>query len=255
MESLNFHDRLFDSAVHNETPDQTSASFHGVVQMQKIRLEHNKFLTPAILNSLFNSNIIPKRLTTLEIVNCTQLHPTRHLCAIAVLLGRSLQLLQSLKLHLTGYYPYNHEYQAPNYNAEIDEHPEYHLCNVIREAGQNIQSLDLALPYACNRMLIPRPKKNATLHQDQQDLPTISLEPANTLSQRVLAEGYRYRRLHLYSGICRGAHDWDDMVALAVDQQGDFGWELLSEPEDRAVWCVSGCAPVECSFEEAMARR
>jgi hypothetical protein len=222
--------------------------------MQKIRLEHNKFLTPAILNSLFSSNIIPKRLTTLEIVNCPQLHPTYDLCAIAVLLGRSLQLLQSLRLHLTGDYMYKLGFQAPNYAAEINEHPEYHICNIVREAGQKIKSLDLALPYACNRMLVPRPKKNDTIRQDRQDLPAISLEPANTLPQRVIAEGYRYRRLHLYSGICREAHDWDDMVALAVDQRGDFGWELLSEPEDRAVWCVSGCAPVECSFEEAITR-
>ena len=222
--------------------------------MQKIVLEHNRCLTPTILNSLFNSNIIPKRLTTLEIVNCPQLHPTHDLAAIAVLLERSLQLLQSLKLHLIEAHDYRHGFAAPNYNAEIDEHPEYHLCNIVREAGQTIQSLDLALPHACNRMLVPRPKKAAATPQDRQDLPTIPLEPANTLPQRVLAAGYRYRRLILYGGICRGAHEWDDMVALAADQRGNVGWELLSEPEDRAVWCVSGCAPVECSFEEAMSR-
>ena len=210
--------------------------------MEKITLEHNPLLTPPILGSLFNSSIIPKRLSTLEIVNCPHLCATQDLPSIATLLERGLQLLHYLRLHLTR--SEDDAYHAASYNAEIEEYPEHHICNIVREFGQKIKSLDMALPFACNRIMKSRLHKTKILPQPQE-LPLIPQEPIDTLPQRLVAEGYHYRSLRGYFGICRGAHDWNDFVGPATDQPKHVSWELISERDGRTAWCVGGHALVE----------
>ena len=233
---------------------EADIAFNGLLRMEKITLAYNHTLTIPILQGLFNTSIIPKRLTSLEIVNCRHLHPINSMQAIATLLERGLQLLQSLKIHLSKVHGSRRRDLGPNYNGEIDEHPEYHVCNIIRQFGGNIKSLDLGLPFACNLALIPRPKKAPRMLHAPSTLPSISLQPYNTLSQRMVADGYRHRRMVLYEGICRGAHSFDDFVSLASEQGENISWEFLSEMDERAVWCVSGCLPVEFDWESAMAQ-
>ena len=227
---------------------RTNEPYYGLLKMERIILAHNPLLNPLVLGSLFNSNIIPKRLSTLEIVNCPQLRVIGDLPVIAALLERGLQRLQCLKLHITRS-DYD-SYHAFVHNAEIDENPEHHICNVVREFGQKIESLDLALPFACNRMLIPRLHKATKVRTQPLELPPIPQEPIETLPQRLFAQGYHYRSLRVYFGICRGAHDWDEMVGLAADQRGDVSWELVSEHDRRSAWCVGGHARVESEWEE-----
>jgi hypothetical protein len=39
------------------------------------------------------------------------------------------------------------------------------------------------------------------------------------------------------------------MVELAAGQGGDVSWELISERDNRATWCVGGHAPVESEWD------
>ena len=221
-------------------------NFHGLLRMETVKLEYNDLLTTDVLNALFNSSIIPKRLTTLEIVNCPHIHPVKDLAAIATLLQRGLQLLKSLKLHLA---IHNNVF---SYNAEIDEATENHLCDIVREIGQKIQSLDLAIPFACKHIFCPKATKLAK-YRAPLELPTIPQEPLNTLPARLNKAGYKYRRLILCNGICHGAHATDELVDLAVAQEGSTSWEILDVVRNRATWCVSSCLPVEFAWEEVLA--
>lgn len=251
-ESLQMAPRMFSHRFNKYSGLTDSTPFYGLLGVKKIILDNNSFLTPYVLNSLFNSSIIPKRLTHLEITNCPRLHAVNDLEALTTLLSRGLQLLKHLKLHLL---PYNGILDLHgSYNAAIDEHPEHHLCNIVRELGQNIKTLDLALPHACNRMLIPIKQKNGEAQPELPDLPQIAQEPFDTLQTRLIAEGYRYRRLITYDEICREAHTWDEMINLATRQEGNIIWEILGKVEEKAAWCVGGYAPVYATWEEAVSR-
>lgn len=252
LESIDYYDRPRERFLYNNAAMLDGNTFHGLLKMEKIKIERTVLLNPDVLNALFNSRVIPTRLTTLKIVNCPLLHPVDDLAAIATLLQRGLQLLQYLTLHLADHDAYGEQFHVYNYNAVIDEEPGHHLCNIVRVLGQRIKCLDLAIPFACKHMLIPLHTKAVSVLHGLRELPAISQQPLNTLSQRLIKEGYRYRRLILYRGVCRGAHDWNELVDLAVEQHGSVSWDLLSETEGKGTWCVSGCLPVERTWEEAL---
>ena len=120
--------------------------------------------------------------------------------------------------------------------------------------GQTIKGLDLALPFACEHMFMPLLKARQNWDPTtEQELPDLPETPVNTLPQRLMAAGYRYRRL-IFNGHCRGLEAWDKMEALAKHQRAMISWELLynHHVDSKAVWLVSGCAPVEFSVEGAM---
>ena len=244
------HEKYRPRGYDNMTPTG-DAGYYGLRNMKKIKLEYNTFLTPAVLRSLFGSSIIPKRLTTLEIVNCPCLDPVKDLEALATLFKRGLQLLRLLKVHLVNEYCLNDEHYGVLYSSKVQQHPEHHLCNIVRVLGQNIKGLDLALPFACNRIFEIPLKMPRKIPYESLMLPQIPEEPINTLPQRLMDAGYRYRRLIFY-GICREAHTWEEMEALASNQSGNVSWEILSEADDKALWCVSDCLPVEFSVQGAL---
>ena len=245
-------DRFDPRSAYGTSSPIDHSHYYGLLSMKEIKLEFNTFLTASVLQSLLGSSIIPKRLTTLEIVNCPYLDPVTDLEALITLFQRGLQLLRFLKVHLVNerrvFGSRNYEM---SYISKINEQPDHHLCNIVRELGQSIRGLDLALPFACNRIFVPPTKAPAQTYTEPLEFPPIPAEPLDTLPQRLMAAGYRYRRL-LFYGICRGAHKWEEMAALACEQGGNISWELLSEPDDKAVWCVSQCLPVEFSTEAAM---
>ena len=217
----------------------------------EIKLEYNTLLNAAVLKSLFASQIIPKRLTRLEITQFPSINPIRDIEALAVLLQRGLQLVSFLKLHLTHRYDLDPEFHQMQYTSTINDHPEHHLCNIVRELGQKIKALDLAIPFACNRIFVPLTKRSQRAYRERLELPQIPKDPVNTLPQHLIAAGYRYRRLIFYS-VCRDAHKWDEMAALSADQGDYTSWQILLESDEKAMWFVGGCLPVEFSFEDAM---
>lgn len=221
--------------------------------MEEIILELNTSLNTDVLDSLFGSTIIPKNLTKLEIINCPALHPITDLEALATLLQRGLQLLQFLKLHLTWHFDGHFGGYESAYISKINSNPQHHLCNIVRELGQKIEGLDLAMPFACDHMFMPLLKtKQNFVQASDLELPDIPEAPINTLPQRLVAAGYRYRRL-IFNGYCRGVDRWDNMETLAKHQGEKISWELLrDELEPKAVWLVSGCAPVEFSVQSAI---
>lgn len=77
-------------------------------------------------------------------------------------------------------------------------------------------------------MLLPLPKKPRPA---DLEFPTIPREPASTLPERLIEAGYKYRRLIVWSGICRDSHDWEDMKAMADDQGPDISWEIVSRKQ------------------------
>lgn len=226
--------------------------FYGLALMEEIKLEFNTFLNADVLTSLCGSSVIPKNLTKLEISNCPALHPIRDLEALATLLQRGLQLLQFLKLHLAPHYD-GHDGFESAYMSKIGSHPEHHLCNIIRELGKTINGLDLAVPFACDRVFVPFSKtKRTELPTSDLPLPDIPETPIGTLPQRLMKAGYRYRRL-IFNMFCNGADRWEMMQYLARRQGEKVSWELLCDGvEKRAAWLVDGCAPVEFSVLEAM---
>lgn len=243
--------RYRDRTYHRGDASQ-QATLTGLRSMEEIRFEYNTFLDATVLQSLFGSDIIPKRLTRLEIVNCPNLNQVYDFEAIATLLQRSLQLLQFLKLHFLP--TIGNDAVRYEYDLRMREHPGYHPCNIVRELGQKIKGLDLALPLACNRIFVPPIRKTTSIHDELPGLPEVSETPVNTLPQRLMDSGYRYRRL-IFNKICRKAHGWDEMAELAGNQGEKFSWELLhdSKSKPKAMWFVSGCSPVE--FDVAAARQ
>lgn len=226
--------------------------FYGLKKMSKITIKNNDLLTTPTLDNIFCSSIIPAKLTHLEIVNCPTLHQVRDHEDLAVLLQRGLPLLQHLRFHLPRS-PRGVEHLLAGYYKDLSEHPEWHLCNVVRELGQKIKSLDLALPIACNRIFLPR-LKQAPAVLAARDWPTIPRDPYETLPQRLLSAGYRYRRLICWDSICGDNHEWQDMLELA-DNQGDMiSWEIVGNRDKTASWHVSGCLPMSYKASDVLKR-
>ncbi|KAI5361758.1 Putative F-box domain-containing protein [Septoria linicola] len=226
--------------------------FYGLKKMTSIKIRDVRSLREPVLQSLFGSAIIPQRLTKVEISFCSGLDQLKSLTGLSVLLQRGLQLLQHLKLHLGRMNVNPDEPTETRYCHAINEHPEQHLCNIVRELGQNIKILDLALPFACSHMLKPLPKKPRSRHSDY---PTIPREPLSTLRERLLAEGYKYRRLIVWNGVCRSGHDWEEMQSIADDQGDMISWEITNREQRCASWHVSGCLPMKYKSSEVLKRQ
>ncbi|EME77565.1 uncharacterized protein MYCFIDRAFT_179081 [Pseudocercospora fijiensis CIRAD86] len=213
---------------------------YGIKKMESISLNCNHLLESCVLESLFDSNIIPQNLTKLEITNCPSLHQTVDLAALSMLLNRGLRLLQHLKLHIQGIRGYMAESEETSYKNHINNIPHHHLCNVVREAGQQIKHLDLALPFACKNIFLPIPRTKRD-RVEPRTHPHIPYTPPSTLPDRLIAEGYRHRRLIVWHGICRESHDWREMKIAADDQGERVSWEIVSSGDDCASWHVDGC--------------
>ena len=69
-----------------------------------------------------------------------------------------------------------------------------------------------------------------------------------------MAQGYKYRRLISWHGVCRGAHKWGDMREAAADmRQEDVSWVLVS-PNQADCWQMPGCLAVERLANEELLR-
>ena len=101
-------------------------------------------------------------------------------------------------------------------------------------------------------MLLPLPK---TLPPADLKFPAIPREPASTLPERLIAAGYKYRRLIVWDGVCRDTHGWDDMKAIADDQGPDISWEIVDQRQRCASWHVSGCLPVIFESRDVLSRQ
>ncbi|KXT14001.1 hypothetical protein AC579_8861 [Pseudocercospora musae] len=229
-----------------------SDTLYGLKKMESISLNYNHLLEPSVLESLFDSDIVPQNLTRVEITNCPSIHQTLDIAALSMLLHRGLMLLQHLKLHVQplGSEP---DHEEMRYYNEINENPHRHLCNVVREAGQQIMYLDLALPFACKNIFLPMPQTKRD-RVEPRTHPLIPYAPPETLAERLLAESYRHRRLIVWQGICRGIHDWGAMKHAAGDQGERVSWEIVGSEENCASWHVEGCLPLEYHSDEVLER-
>ncbi|KAK0345140.1 hypothetical protein LTR91_025891 [Friedmanniomyces endolithicus] len=211
---------------HESTSDNV-VPFYGLRRMEQIVLAHTPHLTLDIMQSLFGSDIIPQNLTKLEIVNCASLHPFDN--------------------------DDDDSFLDTQYAAHIDQHPAEHPCNIVRELGTRIQYLDLALPFACAKIFPPAQKTWQALAAPR-DYPAFPREPVETLPARLMAQGYKYRRLISWHGVCRGAHKWGDMREAAADmRQEDVSWVLVS-PNQADCWQMPGCLAVERLANEELLR-
>ncbi|KAK5130072.1 hypothetical protein LTR08_002505 [Meristemomyces frigidus] len=237
----------------SKTSPTPTTPLYGLRKMKEIVLAHNTYLDLPVLETLFGSEIIPQNLTLLEIVDCPKLHPVKHLTALSTLLQRALLLVRHLKLHLCKltHYDSGEFLNDWGYAARINEHPEEHLCNTVRELGKKIRSLDLAVPFACSNIFSP-PIKKAKAYSQLQSFPPVPREPYGTLPDRLSAHGYKHRRLICWHAVCRDAHRWDDMIDVASEQDGDVSWEMVFPAEDRASWHVSGCLPMQYLAQDVL---
>ncbi|KAK5686181.1 hypothetical protein LTS10_002296 [Elasticomyces elasticus] len=242
-----------DSSVE-KTTSKPAVPFYGLRRMEEVVIAHSQHLTPNVMGSLFGSDIIPQCLTKLEIVDCPSLHALGHLTAIAILLHRALQLVKHLKLHLCRLVSRSSDSEvlSHQYTHKLDEHPEEHPCNIVRELGKRIQHLDLALPFVCSNIFPPR-SKIVNVFADKPDYPAIARNPVDTLPGRLQAAGYKYRRLICWHGICRDAHKWHDMRETAVSIEEDVSWELIMG-KHMGSWHVGGCLPVKFHADEELSR-
>ena len=224
--------------------------FYGLQSMKSIKLTHNNLLDTSILNSLLASSVVPKRLTRLEIVSCPYIHITQDLEALSMLLQRALPLLHHLKLHFPlspGQIP-----RHADYRQQITAHPERHLCSIVRELGQKIGFLDLALPFACRRMLLPV-SKQSRYAEERKEYPSISREPYNTLFERVLEAGYKYRRVIANSEAgCFHGDTFDDLRDLAKEQDNNVSWTVMCTRQKEGLWCVGECLPMAFDVNAAL---
>ena len=118
--------------------------------------------------------------------------------------------------------------------------PPPHFCDFVRVFGQDIRHLDLALPFACRRMFLP-PKPSlhyAYTASEQHGAPIIQREPLITLPQRLIDQGFKYRRLICWDRVCFEQHEWDAMAACASAQGTEYSWEIVCDAEGTASWHV-----------------
>ncbi|EMD00197.1 hypothetical protein BAUCODRAFT_21843 [Baudoinia panamericana UAMH 10762] len=238
-------------------PKCSTSQFYGLRKMKRITIGHILYLTPDIMDSLFGSEIIPHNLTRLEIANCTGLHPVKHLDSISTLLRRALRLVTHLQLHLCKLPDFDRDETFPNsqYADQIDEHPEDHFCNVIREMGHKVHHLDVALPFVCrNIFAIPTKVARSAVHC-LGDYPTMPYEPHGTLVGRLLDEGDRYWRVICWHGVCRYGQNWSDVIEAASNDQAEMvSCELLNAAENRGSWHISGCSPLMFKVNDMLGR-
>jgi hypothetical protein len=207
--------------------------------LQTFKIEGDVTLNRTLLLSLLRSADVPTRLTTLEIVYCPNLLFAKNAATWSTLLQRSLTTLlalRKLKLHIM-----EDPYQDLSLAfVSLQETPTSHFCHFVRVFGQNIQHLNLALPFACRRMFLPpKPASRYTYTAcEQRGTPTIQREPLVTLPQRLIDQGFKYRRLICWAGVCFGHHDWDAMAPLASAQGIGYSWEIVRHVEDKASWHV-----------------
>ncbi|KAK3075595.1 hypothetical protein LTR53_000933 [Teratosphaeriaceae sp. CCFEE 6253] len=252
--AIDFHASQAIATTTQGTPLSTAVPFNGLRRMEEITLTSTSQLTVAVIESLFSSAILPHHLTKLEIVDCPALHPAKHLPALATLLQRALQLVAHLKLHLCSFASHGRAVLDGEYGARIAEHPDQHLCHIVRELGSRILYLDLALAFAC-AMIFPPLAKSVPAFDEARGYPVIPREPLETLPQRLVGAGYKYRRLISWHGICGHAHQWHEMRdAAAMMREGAVSWELLC-PGHVGSWHVEGCLAVKFDTSKDVMRR
>ena len=218
---------------------QTDVSVEGAKYLQTLKIEGDATLNKPLLLSLLGSAHVPTRLIALEIVYCPNLLFAKNAAIWSTLLQRSLTTLpalQKLKLHIL-----EDPYKKPSLAyPSLQDPPPPHFCDFVRVLGQNIQHLDLALPFACRRMFLPpKPSSYYTYAASEQcGAPTIEREPLVTLPQRLIDQGFKYRRLICWEGVCFEQHDWDEMAPCAGSQGTEYSWEIVNDFEDKASWHV-----------------
>jgi hypothetical protein len=207
--------------------------------LRTLKIEGDSTLNHALLHSLFGSANIPTRLTTLEIVYCPNLLFAKNAAAWSKLLQRSLTTLpalRKLKLHIL-----EDPHKTPGLAYQtLQDPPTAHFCDFVRVFGQNIQHLDLALPYACRSIFLP-PKPSwhySNAMSEDCGAPGIQREPLMTLPQRLIDQGFKYRRLICWGGVCFERHNWDVMTACAGAQSSEYSWEIINDLENTASWHV-----------------
>ncbi|KXS97194.1 hypothetical protein AC578_884 [Pseudocercospora eumusae] len=247
-EACTFRPGRYPSVLNRDGCD----TLYGLEKMESISLNYNHLLTSSVLESLFDSNIIPQNLTRVNITNCPSLHQSLDIAALSMLLHRGLRLLQHLKLHVQPHRSDTDDAKK-TYCSEINENPHRHLCNVVREAGQQIKYLDLALPFACKNIFLPIPQSKRDRVEPRKH-PHVPYAPPGTLPDRLIAEGYRHRRLIVWDGICRESHDWREMKQAADDQGERVSWEMVGSAENCASWHIDGCLPLEYPSDDVLER-
>lgn len=226
----------------------------GLRRLRSIRIANDVKLTAANLGVIFAS---PECLAHLEIENCANIGQIPALRSLSTLLQRTLPTLKHLKLHLIGKPDYIDDEKWRNeYTRLLAEHPAAHLCTMIRTLGQKIPSLDLALPFACNRIFLPfnRDSAGCVYAGDATQTP-VAREPLQTLQARLLARDIKYRRLICWQGVCMEQHEWDDMASHALHQASDMSWELISDPLNQGSWHVGGCDMAAFTADSVLMRR
>ena len=222
---------------HDRPNSQTDVSVEGLKRLHTLKVEGDATLNRRLLLSLLGSGDAPTRLTTLEIVYCPNLLFGKNETTWSTLLKRSLTTLpalRKLKLHIM---EDQYEKASPAYPS-LQEPPPPHFCDFVRVHGQNIQHLDLALPFACRRMFLsPKPSSHYIYTAcEQQGAPTIQREPLMTLPQRLIDQGFRYRRLICWEGVCFEQHGWDEMAPCAGAQGVEYSWVIVNDYENKASW-------------------
>jgi hypothetical protein len=227
---------LVDEEYDHTRAAGTAIEVQRLEHLQNLKIEGDIMLNEPLLLSLFGTTSVPACLTTLEIVNCPKLILNNNLPALSTLLQRALTtlpVLRKLKLHV-----------LDDYLSETDYHdlaardPQHHLCNIVRVHGQSIEHLDLSLPYTCNH-IFPRPyPRSRNFHSARPKLgpPTISREPPETLPQRIISQGFKYRRLIYWRDICVEQHGFEAMASCAGAQGAEYSWEVVTDLEVKGVW-------------------
>lgn len=234
---------LASASPSHKTHQINSIPLSGLRKMERIRISNDVMLKHANLNDIFASTEFLGRLTSLEIENCARIGQIPALRTLSTLLQRTLPTLKHLLIHLISKPEYLDD---PTWQSEytnmLAQDPTIHLCAIVRSLGQKIDSLDLALPFACNRMFLPyKRSKTDSTHTSDSTQSLIAREPLATLPNRLLAPGIKYRRLICWQSVCMDQHAWEEMRSYAVNQGSNMSWELVSDAANQGSWHVGGC--------------
>lgn len=234
---------LASASPSHKTHRINSIPLSGLRKMERIRISNDVMLKHANLNDTFASTELLGHLTSLEIENCARIGQIPALRTLSTLLQRTLPTLKHLKIHLISKPKYLDD---PTWQSEytnmLAQDPTIHLCAIVRSLAQKIDSLDLALQFACNRMFLPyKRSKTDSTHTSDSTQSLIAREPLATLPNRLLARGIKYRRLICWQSVCMDQHAGEEMRSYAVNQGSNMSWELVSDAANQGSWHVGGC--------------
>lgn len=236
------HDRYFAMSdgplpVRENLIEKLDIAASRLPYLQSLKIEGDIMLNQTLLKAFLDPKTTPKRLTTLSISFCPNQDKEGAPRAFSSVLKHALTKmprLESLRMYIPAC--------SVDRLAEEDEweavsnDPELHLCDIVRNFGQQIKLLELGIPFACSCMFARHETADVNNPAPTLDLSTFSSLPLQTLPARLVEKGFKHRRIIIWRGHCSEEEEFPHIVPYLETQGPEYSWEVVSYPERQGFY-------------------